>query len=61
MTVVDAGSIATSIPLTTISLYLIAGYGISRAMASILREAQSGLFCHVTQHGTKSMAQNLLL
>eukprot|EP01084_Bolivina_argentea_P279380 477610_1 len=44
---------------TAIPIYLVCGYGISRALASLFREAQSAVFSHVTMSGTRRMAQQL--
>eukprot|EP01084_Bolivina_argentea_P208844 355907_1 len=54
--IIDAMS--TTSPLS-IPIFLVAGYGISRATASICREAQSAIFSHVTMSGTRRMAQQL--
>ena len=43
----------------TIPIGLVAGYGVSRALASIFREAQGAVFSHVTLNGTRKMAQQL--
>ena len=47
-----------SMPMT-IPIFLILGYGTSRALSSIFRESQSAIFSHVTMSGTKKMASKM--
>jgi len=58
--VIDAMTVAdtTSLPLA-VPIALVAGYGTSRALASIFREAQNAVFSRVTMSGTQQIAQHL--
>ena len=55
--IIDAMS--EPLPIHTIPVALVAGYGVSRALASIFREAQGAVFANVTLNGTKQIAVRL--
>jgi len=58
--IIDAMTVADPLSAShTIPVALVAGYGVSRALASIFREAQGAVFANVTLNGTKQIAVRL--